>query len=118
MFTILAHGGGGKPLGPTDCFIAASIFAILAGWFVSCSVSPTLRHRVRWGKRGRNGPASLQSCIAWAFFTATWSVGLLSQGLQYRPIISRTGWLLGTGFIAVLAAAAWDAARRRHDRAA
>lgn len=112
MHAILAHGRGGEQLGPTGCFIGASIFALASLWFLGGALYPKWRASARWGKGGRGGPMSALGCAAWAFNAFVWSVALLAQGAQYSPIVRVTGWLLGGGFAIVITAAVRDGYHR------
>jgi hypothetical protein len=96
-------------MGPTDCFVAASIFAALAGWFLFCAVSPRLRKSVMSGQRGK---LSVQIYVAWALFLGVWSSALRSEGFRYHPLTSRMGWLLGGAFLGLLGSTLWEIAHQ------
>ncbi len=51
---------------------------------------------------------SALSCAAWAFNALVWGIALLADGVQFTPIVRATGWLLGGGFVILMAAAFRD----------
>ena len=108
MHVILAHGGGGEPLGPTGCFFGAFVCGLFFLRSLGSAVYPEWRASVRWGKHGRGGPMSALGCAAWAFNALVWGIALLAQGCQYAPIVRNTGWILGVGFVIMMVAAFRD----------
>jgi hypothetical protein len=110
---MIEFGLHGKPLGPTGCFIGATAFAVAACWFLAYALHPKWRGTSRWGKRGQGGPMSLVGSLAWVLNALLWGIAMLAQGLEYSPIVTRTGWILGAGFVALIVIAIRDSIHNR-----
>src|ERR1035441_3711024 len=105
---MLAFGGHGEPIGPMGCFIGATVCLYAACSILIRALHPRWRGRARWGKRGQGAPISLIGSLICVVNALLWGVALVALGLEYPPIASRTGWLLGGGFVALMAAAIRD----------
>src|SRR5947209_1811469 len=109
---MIAFGGhSGKPSSPTEYFIGAAFFALVACWYLILALYPKWPGRARWGKGGSGGPMSLIGSLACALFTSLWSIALLLGGLQYSRTLPY--WLMIIGVTIFFAAAIRDGIHNR-----
>jgi hypothetical protein len=111
-FFLLANPhSSGKPSSPTEYFIGAAFFAVVACWSLILALHPKWRGTARWGKGGRGGPMSLIGSLACVLSASLFSIALLVGGLQYS--LSWTFWLMTGGVAVMMTAAIRDAIHNR-----
>jgi hypothetical protein len=76
--------GGGKPLGPTGCFLSAGVLFIAAVYLLVVALR-SKKDELRWGRSGDGAPASLVSVLLWILYPLLWAICFLAQGGDMNP---------------------------------
>ena len=91
------------------------IWGLLAIGSTLLALRPGWRERVKlgWGRRGRGGPVSTLSCVAWTLYFLSLAVVESPIWAEKPDLKAHNGIVLGAGFFLILAAAIYDAERSR-----